>query len=362
MAPFRTEGGFAASRPAAPPAVARAGEPAYAGFWLRFLAYVIDSVVVGFVSGFAGAFLGGIVGGVLKATGRAPEAAAAAGGLLGALAGFVVTWLYFSIMESSGTQATLGKMALGLAVTDAAGRPVGFGRATGRTFAKIVSALPLGIGFLLAGFTGRKQALHDLIAGTLVVRRRKSGVVVVVAGVAAAGLAVVFVVGVLAAIAIPNFLRYQLRAKEAEATMQLLGLQAAEASQLQKTGRYVSLALPSGGHPGRAKLAWSSADLAAAARIGWPVGAASWFSYRVEAAATDDGRQAFSACAESDLDGDGTYAAVVLWHPARDEAGKVVALPPPPPCTHDPALSRSPLHELRDPIGQPVKISPDKVF
>jgi uncharacterized RDD family membrane protein YckC len=73
-------------------------------------------------------------------------------------------------MESSAKQATVGKMALGIIVTDLDGRRIGFGRATGRYFAKILSALTLGIGFLMAGFTERKQALHDMVASCLVIR------------------------------------------------------------------------------------------------------------------------------------------------------------------------------------------------
>jgi uncharacterized RDD family membrane protein YckC len=73
-------------------------------------------------------------------------------------------------MESSAKQATVGKMALGIIVTDLEGRRLGFGRATGRYFAKILSALILGIGFLMAAFTERKQGLHDMVASTLVVK------------------------------------------------------------------------------------------------------------------------------------------------------------------------------------------------
>jgi uncharacterized RDD family membrane protein YckC len=83
----------------------------------------------------------------------------------------VLQWLYFALMESSAHQATLGKMALGIIVTDMQGQRLTFGRATGRFFAKILSGCMIYIGFIMAAFTERKQALHDMIASTLVVRK-----------------------------------------------------------------------------------------------------------------------------------------------------------------------------------------------
>ncbi len=88
-----------------------------------------------------------------------------------ALCGFVIGWLYYALMESSEKQATLGKMVMSLRVTDKNGQRLSFGHATGRYFSKIITGLvPLGIGYILAGITERKQALHDFIAGTLVFR------------------------------------------------------------------------------------------------------------------------------------------------------------------------------------------------
>jgi uncharacterized RDD family membrane protein YckC len=87
------------------------------------------------------------------------------------LIALVLDWLYYTLLESSVWQGTLGKKALGLEVTDLGGRRVSFGRATGRFFARIISGLTLGIGFIMAGFTERKQALHDIIAGCLVIRK-----------------------------------------------------------------------------------------------------------------------------------------------------------------------------------------------
>ncbi|MCY7409592.1 MAG: RDD family protein, partial [Chitinophagales bacterium] len=83
--------------------------------------------------------------------------------------GIVLNWLYYAFMESSTKQATLGKMALNIKVTDMQGNRITFLNATGRYFGKIISSLIMGIGYIMAGFTEKKQALHDIVAGTLVV-------------------------------------------------------------------------------------------------------------------------------------------------------------------------------------------------
>ena len=83
----------------------------------------------------------------------------------------VITWLYFAIMESSAAKATLGKLALGIIVTDIRGNKISFMKATGRYFGKIISGFILCIGYLMAGFTEKKQALHDIMAGCIVVRK-----------------------------------------------------------------------------------------------------------------------------------------------------------------------------------------------
>jgi uncharacterized RDD family membrane protein YckC len=74
-------------------------------------------------------------------------------------------------MERSAKQATVGKLAIGIKVTDLDGGRISFWRALGRTFAKIISGIILFIGYIMAAFTERKQALHDKIADTLVVKR-----------------------------------------------------------------------------------------------------------------------------------------------------------------------------------------------
>lgn len=135
----------------------------YAGFWRRLFAYVLDHVIVlvaAFLVGFVIAILG--LASALDSTGVE---------VFFNILGVVATWLYFALQESGTHQATLGKRALGLKVFDMQGQRLTFGKATGRHFGKILSALILGIGFLMAAFTQRRQALHDQLAGTVVLSR-----------------------------------------------------------------------------------------------------------------------------------------------------------------------------------------------
>lgn len=152
----------------------------YAGFWLRLVAYIIDGILVGVVFGVLALFSLVFVGlGSLRALMtdfNTPDAVLPAGLVLMliivGIASTLATWLYYASMESSTHQATLGKMALGLYVTDLNRQRLSFGRASGRFFAKLVSGLiPFAIGYLMAGFTARKQALHDIIASCLVLRK-----------------------------------------------------------------------------------------------------------------------------------------------------------------------------------------------
>ena len=143
----------------------------YGGFWIRVGAYLIDAVVLAVAGGIVGGIFGGIIGAVM-ASGGSTDQIAVVSGLIGNAIGIVLNWLYFAILESSSWQATLGKKALGLVVTDLQGRRIGFGRATGRHFAKMVSAIILLIGYMMVGWSQRKQGLHDLMAGTLVWKAR----------------------------------------------------------------------------------------------------------------------------------------------------------------------------------------------
>lgn len=130
---------------------------AYAGFWWRFLAVLIDGIIVGVFNA--------IVTAILKAGGGDD------GEAVGNLIGMVVAWLYDALQESSVHQATLGKRICGIVVTDMNGQRIGFGRATGRHFAKWISSCILLIGYLMQLWTERRQALHDIMAGTLVWRK-----------------------------------------------------------------------------------------------------------------------------------------------------------------------------------------------
>ena len=137
---------------------------AYAGFWVRFGAIVLDGLILvsaqfglGFAIGIAMADGDGLI---------TEEAE-----LLLRVIGVVIVWLYFAIQESSSAQATIGKRACGIMVTDMNGDRISFARASGRHFAKIVSNLTLCIGYLMAAFTEQKQALHDKIANCLVVQK-----------------------------------------------------------------------------------------------------------------------------------------------------------------------------------------------
>jgi len=152
----------------------------YAGFWLRFVAYLIDAALTALVIGVIVAVFVAIAGvGFFRSMGEGtnPANPAFPVALLATIWFFLIvatvaSWLYYALMESSQTQGTLGKMAISLAVTDAQGRPVTFGRASGRFFAKIITGLiPFAIGYIMAGFTEKKQALHDMIASCLVVRK-----------------------------------------------------------------------------------------------------------------------------------------------------------------------------------------------
>jgi uncharacterized RDD family membrane protein YckC len=195
-----------------------------AGFWMRFLAAIIDGILVSVITSIISSLFG-LNNAMIRlneisrsvAAGGSVEAIQNEAGalvapiLLSLVFSLLVNWLYFALLESSKQQATLGKMALGLKVTNLSEQPIGFGQATWRYFAKqipgLVSLIVLSFGmipiipviaeptsaaaraaagtfllvflvsfliavvpFLMTGFTAKKQALHDMLAKTLVVK------------------------------------------------------------------------------------------------------------------------------------------------------------------------------------------------
>jgi len=129
----------------------------YAGFWTRFLAALLDGIIITIINILVGFVLGLLLG---------KNAAN-----LASLVGVLIVWLYYALQESSEKQATLGKQALGIVVIDMEGKRIDLVKATIRYFSKIISGVIFGIGYIMAAFTEKKQALHDMIAGTLVVKR-----------------------------------------------------------------------------------------------------------------------------------------------------------------------------------------------
>jgi len=136
----------------------------YAGFWRRVLAFLLDRFLLGFVN-FSLCIFYFFLSGM---TWNSEEWRTLF--LTSTVFSFLLKWLYFTLLESSDLQATLGKTFIGIRVTDEQGRRISILKANARYWSKILSALTLGVGFLMAGFTRRKQALHDFVAGTLVVR------------------------------------------------------------------------------------------------------------------------------------------------------------------------------------------------
>jgi len=161
--------------PLSPPAPPSTPTPAgnqqtlrFAGFWIRFVANMIDVIILYIISSIVFfivvSFLYAVLGEVNEDTQSFAES-------LGLILGIVIGWLYDALQESSPKQGTLGKQAVGIAVTDMDGKRITFGKASGRHLCKFLSTLILMIGYIMVAFTEKKQALHDILAGTLVVKK-----------------------------------------------------------------------------------------------------------------------------------------------------------------------------------------------
>ncbi len=144
----------------------------YAGFWIRVGAYLIDAVVLWIaqflIYGVFGVSMTALysldadAGGIFETT----------GGLIAYFVTLIGGLLYFVLMDSSAKQGTLGKMAVGLVITDENGNRISPARAVGRYFAKILSVMVFFIGYIMVAFTEKKQGLHDMICSTYVLHGR----------------------------------------------------------------------------------------------------------------------------------------------------------------------------------------------
>ncbi len=149
-------------------------QPVFAGFWLRAVAYLLDTVLI--------SLAGGLIASFYPATFiKFPDAAAAASNPFASLPqltplGFAITlgatWIYYTMFEASSWQATPGKRVMKIYVTDMVGQRPSVARVAARNVAKIISNLSFLVGYLVAGFTVKKQALHDMVTSCLVLRRR----------------------------------------------------------------------------------------------------------------------------------------------------------------------------------------------
>lgn len=236
------------------PTPAPAADVVQAGFLRRWAALFLDQLIlsVGFYTvllGVIGAF--GMLGEfVAFQTHPEPEFSFRIIALYLGMGVFyyVGAGLYFALMESSSRQATIGKMALGIKVVDRNGARLSFAHALGRWLAAALSYLTLYIGFLMAAFTERKQALHDLVAGTQVVdqwawtehperQARRPGGCLVAFVVAMVLLIVLMVVGIIAAISIPAYQQYLAQQHASQLEVPLLELKTQVESHIDATGQ-----------------------------------------------------------------------------------------------------------------------------
>jgi len=139
------------------------GTTQFGGFWIRVGAYFIDLVVL-IIPVLLISFLFRAV------TPAENEVEQVIVEFMDSILSLIVWWIYFAVLHSSKWQASVGKKAVGLKVVDENGNRISFGRATGRYFGEFLSALLLGIGYMMVGWSKKKQGLHDKIAGTYVIK------------------------------------------------------------------------------------------------------------------------------------------------------------------------------------------------
>ena len=163
------------SNPLPPGMAEQLGPPA--GFWIRFVAYIVDAFILMIVLVVVGALFIGLAVAIGGSSGEKSEFAIGVGVVLAILAYVGIGWLYEALLTSGPHGATLGKQAVGVRIVTAEGAPLSFGRATGRHFLKFIVTpmVPFAIGYLLAAFTSGKKALHDMMADTRVIKNPPPG-------------------------------------------------------------------------------------------------------------------------------------------------------------------------------------------
>lgn len=133
-------------------------EVVYSGFWRRFAAGFIDGLVLLIPNLIIDHFIGKVV------TGHTAT-------VVEVIVNYLTNWPYWALMESGQNQATIGKQAMGIIVTDVKGGRLTFSAASARYWSKIISFVILLIGYLMMLWDDRKQTLHDKIAGAVVIKK-----------------------------------------------------------------------------------------------------------------------------------------------------------------------------------------------
>lgn len=144
---------------------ARTHAPRYGGFWRRLMAVLLDAILLYFPAATVRVLMGLPAINTFSTMDADSTAAMTA-----SVIELSIDWLYAALLIASSRRATLGMMVMDLQVCDVQGRRIGFLRATWRYFAQFLSLITAGLGYLMQLFTPRRQALHDLLSGTVVVR------------------------------------------------------------------------------------------------------------------------------------------------------------------------------------------------
>ena len=144
-----------------------ASDVKYAGFWRRFVGWLIDLliliVITHWVLVFVSSFLSTPIPDTLSFSAPWPKILALIG------VDFIIIALYYTLLEASLIQATVGKYIAGLKITDTGGSRISYGKAFARRVYSLISTIPIFTGYLVTSFTPRKQTFHDMIAKTVVV-------------------------------------------------------------------------------------------------------------------------------------------------------------------------------------------------